>query len=374
MPKNNLTPLTENNTYYLDASFSATVIQWQKQCGRHTLPWQNTKNAYQVWVSEIMLQQTQVASVIGYYTKFMVTFPNIFTLANADSETVMASWSGLGYYSRARNLHACAKLVVANYAGEMPRDPALLQQLPGIGRSTAAAISAFSYGTKAAIMDGNVKRVFARVFGIEGYPGAKPIESALWDRAEALLPDQSIEAYTQGLMDLGATLCKRGKPDCGVCPLSLRCVAHKEGRTEELPVRKPKMLKKEKTVTMMAILHNGHVLLEKRPEKGIWGGLLSLPEVSGHTIMKERQSSKAATSSETAVTEFSAQFGRMESVTELNTFSHIFTHYKLQITPYKIVMKSITELPSNSIYRWLDLREIKDTGLPAPIKNILLEI
>ncbi|HZX26470.1 MAG TPA: A/G-specific adenine glycosylase, partial [Telluria sp.] len=223
-----------------DPEFSAAVIAWQRAHGRHTLPWQNTRDAYRVWLSEIMLQQTQVAAVLGYYARFLERFPDVFELARAPSEDVMAHWSGLGYYTRARNLHACAKRVVEEYGGVFPADPALLAQLPGIGRSTAAAIAAFSYGARAAILDGNVKRVFARVFGIDAYPGEKKVEDALWARAEALLPADGIESYTQGLMDLGATLCTRGTPACERCPLAQRCVALATGRTAELPVRKPK--------------------------------------------------------------------------------------------------------------------------------------
>ena len=194
----------------------------------------------------------------------------------------MALWSGLGYYTRARNLHACAKRVVAEYGGVFPSDPALLAELPGIGRSTAAAISAFSSGTRAAILDGNVKRVFARVFGIDQYPGIKPVEDALWRRADALLPESGIESYTQGLMDLGATLCTRSRPDCARCPLRERCVAFATGRTAELPVRKPKKTNPEKRAAMLVIVDGGQVLLEQRADSGIWGGLLSLPEVDGH--------------------------------------------------------------------------------------------
>ena len=211
-----------------EAQFSAAIIAWQRQYGRHALPWQNTRDAYRIWLSEIMLQQTQVAAVIPYYQKFLVSFPTVEALARASSEQVMGHWSGLGYYTRARNLHACAKRVVAEYGGRFPDDPAALADLPGIGRSTAAAIAAFSYGTRAAILDGNVKRVFCRVFGVEGFPGTRLVEKNLWVQAEKLLPGPDrttdLPAYTQGLMDLGATLCTRNNPDCARCPLAHRCV------------------------------------------------------------------------------------------------------------------------------------------------------
>ncbi|MGE5622963.1 MAG: A/G-specific adenine glycosylase, partial [Bacillota bacterium] len=208
-----------------DPGFSAQVIRWQKQHGRHALPWQNTRDAYRIWLSEIMLQQTQVAAVIPYYQRFLERFPDVFVLAAAPAEEVMAYWSGLGYYSRARNLHRCAQRVVSEYGGVFPSDPVLLADLPGIGRSTAAAIAAFAYGARAAILDGNVKRVFCRVFGVDGFPGTKPVEDKLWRRAIALLPQDDIEAYTQGLMDLGATVCTRSSPSCEACPLAQRCVA-----------------------------------------------------------------------------------------------------------------------------------------------------
>src|SRR3954452_4860522 len=202
----------------LTSDFSSRLVAWQRKHGRHALPWQNTRDAYRIWLSEIMLQQTQVAAVLGYYARFLERFPTVGVLAEAPLDDVMACWSGLGYYTRARNLHACARRVLAEYGAVFPSDPALLADLPGIGRSTAAAISAFSSGTRAAILDGNVKRVFARVFGVDQYPGLKPVEEALWRRADALLPETGIERYTQGLMDLGATLCTRSSPDCSRCP------------------------------------------------------------------------------------------------------------------------------------------------------------
>ena len=238
---------------FVDPSFSADLIGWQKVHGRHTLPWQNTRDAYLVWLSEIMLQQTQVSAVLGYYARFLERFPTLRDLAAAPVEDVMAQWSGLGYYTRARNLHKCAQRVVAEYDGVFPSDPLLLAELPGIGRSTAAAIAAFSAGRRAAIMDGNVKRVFARVFGIDTYPGEKKTEEAMWRRAEALLPEEGIESYTQGLMDMGATLCTRSSPSCERCPMQARCVAFNTGRTKDLPVRKPKKATPEKHTVMLAI-------------------------------------------------------------------------------------------------------------------------
>jgi A/G-specific adenine glycosylase len=351
-----------------DPSFSAAVIGWQKQHGRHALPWQNTRDAYRIWLSEIMLQQTQVAAVLGYYARFLERFPSVLALAEAPLEDVMAHWSGLGYYTRARNLHACAKRVVAQYGGVFPSDPALLAELPGIGRSTAAAISAFSSGTRAAIMDGNVKRVFARVFGVDQYPGIKPVEDALWRRAEALLPEGpeggGIESYTQGLMDLGATLCTRSRPDCPRCPLQDRCVAYATGRTAELPVRKPKKATPEKRALMLAVVDRGQVLLQQRPESGIWGGLLSLPEFDGHVDVDEAEDADVAVLAGAA-----GEFGTVDEVEPLLPLVHGFTHYKLHIQPYRVGLAARGEMPAGHL--WWDLATIGEAPLPAPIKKLL---
>ncbi len=342
-----------------DPSFSAEVIAWQRQHGRHALPWQNTRDAYRIWLSEIMLQQTQVAAVLAYYARFLERFPTLHELAAAPSEDVMAQWSGLGYYTRARNLHACAKRVVAEYGGVFPSDPALLADLPGIGRSTAAAVAAFSSGARAAILDGNVKRVFARVFGIDEYPGAKPVEDGLWRRAEALLPAEGIESYTQGLMDLGATLCTRSSPDCARCPLQARCVAFATGRTADLPVRKPKKATPEKQAAMLVVIDGGEVLLEQRADSGIWGGLLSLPEVDGH-------GERGAVSGLDAA---AAQFGVVDDVQTLLPLVHVFTHYKLHILPFRVALRQRAPLAGR--YQWYKLRDIGGAPLPAPIKKLL---
>jgi A/G-specific adenine glycosylase len=346
-----------------DPTFSNAVIAWQQQHGRHALPWQNTRDAYRIWLSEIMLQQTQVAAVLAYYARFLERFPTLVALAEAPSEDVMALWSGLGYYTRARNLHACARRVVAEYGGVFPSDPALLAALPGIGRSTAAAISAFSSGTRAAILDGNVKRVFARVFGIEQYPGIKPVEDALWRRADALLPESGIERYTQGLMDLGATLCTRSRPDCARCPLQERCVAFATGRTAQLPVRKPKKTNPEKRAAMLVIVDAGQVLLEQRAGSGIWGGLLSLPEVDGHAAFDD-----AMPDAGTAA----GRFGAVEEVQALLPLVHVFTHYKLHIHPHRIVLAQRADIEAGFV--WWELADIANAPLPAPVKKLLAQL
>lgn len=380
---------------YEDPSFSAALVAWQKEHGRHDLPWQNTRDAYLVWLSEIMLQQTQVSAVLGYYARFLQRFPTLASLAAAPVEDVMAQWAGLGYYTRARNLHKCAQRVVAEYGGVFPSDPALLAELPGIGRSTAAAIAAFSAGRRAAIMDGNVKRVFARVFGIDTYPGERKTEEAMWARAEALAPSEGIEAYTQGLMDMGATLCTRSSPSCERCPMQARCVAFATGRTAELPVRKPKKATPEKVAHMLLLVDRGQVLLEQRPATGIWGGLLSLPELAGHQALaaadsegdgsaasrgKRRAATPSAASSAAAAPADAAlaaavqPFGVMESLERLLPVVHIFTHYKLHIHPLLVTLSSRAALAGEERFVWLDAAALPDAALPAPIKKLLLDL
>lgn len=354
-----------------DPSFSAAVIHWQKQHGRHALPWQNTRDAYRIWLSEIMLQQTQVAAVIPYYQRFLLRFPDLDSLASAPSEDVMAHWSGLGYYSRARNLHRCAQRVVAEHGAVFPADPLLLAELPGIGRSTAAAISAFAYGTRAAILDGNVKRVFARVFGVAGYPGEKAVENLLWQRAVALLPqgaESQVESYTQGLMDLGATLCSRNKPLCSTCPLMQRCVAYAEGRVHELPLRKPKKAVPERRTAMLVITDGDRVLLQQRPDRGIWGGLLSLPELDPSTGMADQARFDVALSRAVA------PFGVLGSCEPMAPFAHVFTHFKLHITPYRLRLAQRVETVAQDNHVWYGADKLVGAPLPAPVKKLLLAI
>lgn len=347
-----------------DSGFAEQVIRWQKQHGRHVLPWQLTRDPYRIWLSEVMLQQTQVATVIPYYLRFIQRFPDVAALAVAPAEEVMSHWSGLGYYSRARNLHRCAQQVMEQYRGVFPRDPELLAQLPGIGRSTAAAIAAFAYGERAAILDGNVKRVFARVFGIDGYPGAKPVEDRMWQRAVALLPEHGIESYTQGLMDLGATICTRSRPLCPSCPLAERCVALAQGRVHELPLRKPKKAVPEKACVMLVIADGDQVLLQQRPDSGIWGGLLSLPEVDA----------TSGTLIETEIATATSRFGIMASCEPLPGFSHAFTHFKLHVAPYRIRLSRRLAAAAEASCVWMETARLAEGPLPAPVKKLLLKI
>ncbi len=348
-----------------DTRFADALIDWQKQHGRHQLPWQGTRDAYRIWLSEIMLQQTQVATVIPYYARFLDSFPDVAALAAASTETVMAHWSGLGYYTRARNLHRCAQQVVSNHAGRFPSDPETLASLPGIGKSTAAAIAAFAYGARAAILDGNVKRVFCRVFGVEGFPGQAAVEKHLWQRAEAMLPEREIEAYTQGLMDLGATLCTRTRPACDRCPMQSRCIAHASGRTSELPARKPKKAIPEKSTVMLVVVHEGEILMEQRPPEGIWGGLLSLPELN------RLSSENSDVDLDEQLTLALSSFGDIDEVMMLSSFVHGFTHYRLSVMPVHVTLRQRHVMAAQSDYQWRALAQISEAALPSPVRKLL---
>lgn len=338
--------------------FATRIIRWQKQHGRHTLPWQNTRDPYAIWISEIMLQQTQVTAVIPYYQRFMGRFPDVATLARADEDEVLQHWSGLGYYSRARNLHAAAQAILSDHGGRFPDTPDALAALPGIGKSTAAAIAAFAYGYRSAILDGNVKRVLTRYYGIEGWPSQPAIERRLWALASELLPSQDIEAYTQGLMDLGATLCSRSKPACERCPLRGACIAHRDNLTARLPSPKPKKTLPERTTTMLLIVDGNDVLLEKRPSRGIWGGLWSLPET---------------TVEEDGVAVARQRFGlTTEAMATLPVLTHSFTHFKLHITPQPLRMAQHRQgsAPPPGML-WLAIDDALGAALPTPVRTLL---
>ena len=339
------------------SDFASRLIIWQKMHGRHDLPWQNTSDPYAIWVSEIMLQQTQVASVIGYYSKFMQRFPNIAALALATQEEVLQHWSGLGYYSRARNLHHAATIILDQHNGAFPQDFDIIQTLPGIGRSTAAAIASFAFNQVQTILDGNVKRVLARHFLVEGWPSSPKVEKDLWRLAEALLPQQDMVAYTQGLMDLGATLCSRSKPKCTGCPLMNTCAAYQQNRVGELPTAKPRKAIPEKYTTMLILQHGDEVLLEKRPPTGIWGGLWSFPETD------------AKLGFEAIVLN---QFAIIAEATQpLPVLSHAFTHFKLHIQPQPMQVLTVSPNISEPKYMWLSIDDAIGAAIPTPIRKIL---
>ena len=358
---------TEKRIGKRDMSFASRLIAWQKHHGRHALPWQHTRDAYRIWLSEIMLQQTQVATVIPYYERFLEMFPDVSSLANAPLDAVMQCWSGLGYYSRARNLHKCARMVVDKYRGIFPSDPALLERLPGIGRSTAAAIAVFSSGARAAILDGNVVRVFARVFGVDDPVTDAAGKRRFWRMAVDLLPDSDIESYTQGLMDLGATVCTRGRPDCPNCPFSDTCIAFSEGRQDELPVKKAKKTVPVRHVVMLLVYADGRILLEKRPASGIWGGLYSLPEIAMETGIGIVPEDDVAI----RVKQVAVRWGDVQSMVFLAPFVHVFTHFRLRITPCVVKLARMETAVRESAEVWQNAASIETVALPAAVRKLL---
>ena len=338
------------------SDFAARLIRWHKCHGRHDLPWQNTGDSYRVWLSEIMLQQTQVATVIPFYLRFLERLPRLADLAAAPVAEVMALWSGLGYYARARNLHACAKAVMHLRGGSFPHDPALIAQLPGIGRSTANSIATICFGAHAPIMDGHVKRVLCRAYGIEGFPGGSAVEKRLWTLAAELMPARRGATYNQAQMDLGATVCTRTRPRCEACPLSDLCVARASGRIAELPTAKPRREIPQRQATLLVLLDGDRVLLEARAPAGIWGGLLSLPELP-----------EGADARHWAAQRFAC---RVVAVSPAPTLDHAFSHFRLRITPLLLRVTAGHAAMEPNLH-WLNLADNADAALPAPIRRIL---
>jgi A/G-specific adenine glycosylase len=338
-------------------SFAARLIAWQRTHGRHDLPWQGTRDAYRIWLSEVMLQQTQVATVIPYYERFVATFPGVRSLAAASLGRVLEHWSGLGYYRRAHHLQAAAKALVERHGGAFPRDAQAIAALPGIGRSTAAAIAAFAFGVRGAILDGNVRRLLARHRGIAGYPGEAKVEQALWRSAEALLPQRDIEAYTQALMDLGATVCTRANPRCGACPVATDCIARRERRIAELPAPRPRKALPQRAVRALLIERAGAILFEKRPPAGIWAGLWSLPELAVDDDVARHCKARFAT--DVVVGE------------ALAPIEHGFTHFRLTIHPQKVAPRKWPARAEAPGLVWLTRDDALAAALPAPIKALI---
>lgn len=342
-------------------SFAQRLLAWYDENGRHDLPWHHDRNPYRVWVSEIMLQQTQVTTVIPYFEAFMQRFPDVTALATAPVDDVLSHWSGLGYYARARNLQQAARQVVEEHGGQFPREQEQLQALPGIGRSTAAAILAQAHQQRAAILDGNVKRVLARYHAIAGWPGKTSVLNQLWEHAEEHTPDERIRDYTQAIMDLGAMVCTRSRPACESCPLQAGCDAYAKGETSLYPGSKPKKTKPEKT-TWMVILedHQGRILLERRPPSGIWGGLWSLPELDPAYSPEELPEACEQT------------FGFNCGEPELTSgFRHTFSHYHLHIQPVRLAVRSSVQVNDTDNQQWIHRDQALSLGLPAPIRTLL---
>ncbi|HET6433649.1 A/G-specific adenine glycosylase [Dyella sp.] len=349
----------------MNEPFAERLLHWFDQHGRRNLPWQlhgadGRRDAYRVWLSEVMLQQTQVATVIPYFQRFTTTLPTLADLARADEDSVLALWSGLGYYRRARFLHQAAKRCLAEHDGALPRDIDALRSLPGIGRSTAGAILAQAHGERFAILDGNVKRVLTRYHGIHGDPAQAAVEKQLWQLAESQLPSARLADYTQAIMDLGATVCTRAQPACSDCPVRRGCVAHRDGLTDQLPATRPgKRIPTRQTVMLVLRDSQGRVLLERRGPQGVWSGLWSLPEASDRDAGWRR----------------AAEFARLEDVHALPPFTHVFSHYKLAVEPllYDDVapLSAIADRPD---LRWSDASQREAMGLPAPVRVLLNQL
>lgn len=343
-------------------SFASRLIRWQRRHGRHGLPWQGAA-AYGVWLSEVMLQQTQVATVIPYYQRFLAAFPTPVALAAATEEQVLAHWSGLGYYARGRNLHRAARIITETHGGDFPRTFDDIVQLPGIGRSTAAAICALAYHERRAILDGNVKRVLTRHRGIVGWPGDKKVEAHLWELAESLLPSvhakgDACAVYTQAIMDLGATVCTRGKPDCASCPVRADCAAFRTGCTIQLPAPRPARALPERHAAFLLLAHGDDILLEKRPARGVWGGLWCPPQFDDAHAANDWCTRHGLC----AVPDHRAP----------DPFTHTFTHFRLHITPVSLRLKGKPAVDWQTGGIWLDRAAALDGAIPAPVRRMLL--
>ena len=342
--------------------FARRIVAWQRAHGRHDLPWQNTKDAYCIWLSEIMLQQTQVATVLPYYARFVAAFPNVEALAGAELAKVLEVWSGLGYYRRAHHLHAAAKMVVHEFAGRFPTDFETLQTLPGIGRSTAAAIAAFASSEQRPILDGNVKRVLARHRGVEGWPGDPAVQAVLWNAAEAFVRDAGFEvesdigAYTQGLMDVGATICVR-KPRCDVCPVATDCVARREDRIDTLPIPRPRRPLPQRSTTILIVRCDGKFLLEARPPVGIWAGLWSFPEMPGDEDVTRY-----------VLARFNA---RVHATRALAPFKHTFTHFELTMNPIEALATNGSRALDAAGIGWFTREAAHAAAVPSPVRKLL---
>ncbi len=339
-----------------DGGFAERVVAWQRRHGRHGLPWQRQRDPYRVWLSEIMLQQTQVTTVLDYYPRFLARFPDVVALASAPLDEVLALWSGLGYYSRARHLHRCAQTVVAEHGGRFPAAAEALSRLPGIGRSTAAAIAAFCFDERAAILDGNVKRVLSRVLGFGDDLAVAAHERRLWQRACELLPPdgRDMPAYTQGLMDLGATVCLAKRPDCLLCPLAEDCVARRDGNPTAYPVKTRKLRRTQRDNAWLWLERGAAVWLQQRPASGVWAGLWSLPMFDDDDALQA----------------VAAALG--VRVEPLPAIEHALTHFDWRLRPFHGRLPDGADVAALlGDGRWVDTSALAEVGLPAPLRKLL---
>ncbi|HEX4894914.1 MAG TPA: A/G-specific adenine glycosylase [Solimonas sp.] len=341
----------------MSEDFAGRVLGWFDMHGRHDLPWQHPREPYRVWLSEIMLQQTQVATVIPYFQRFLARFPDLRSLAEAPIDDVLAHWAGLGYYARARNLHRCAQALMAQHGGEFPRSSAAVMALPGIGRSTAGAILSQAFGDRHPILDGNVRRVFARHAAISGWPGEPAVQRQLWALAEARLPTDRLADYSQGLMDLGATLCTSRRPACERCPVAADCQARIQNTVTRYPAAKPRRERPRRRAHLLLLRNRaGELLLERRPPTGIWGGLWCPPllaeELSPSDWVQSRQL-------------------RTDATTEMPVVHHAFTHFDLELLPLEMQVSMDSGLADPGHWRWVETAGLHQLGLPAPIAKLL---
>ncbi len=348
----------------MNNQFSNQLLTWFDSYGRHDLPWQQEAHvshtgSYHVWLSEIMLQQTQIVTVIPYYNRFIARFPSIKLLANADIDDVLSHWAGLGYYARARNLHRAAKIICDNFDGVLPADKEKLLTLPGIGRSTAGAVMALAFKKRHAILDGNVKRVLCRFYAIKGWSGEPAVEKALWRRAENLTPKRNVARYTQAIMDLGATVCTRSKPHCDICPVAKTCLANAQKSQHKYPASKPKKtIPLRKSVFLLLENNKGEMLFKKRPSKGIWGGLWCFPECSPDDDIEQWLLAK---------TGFSGSISR-----KLSVIKHKLTHFRMEILPIHLKVKKCNNDKEMTDQKWCISYDALKFGVPTPVKNLLL--
>ncbi|HVC29141.1 MAG TPA: A/G-specific adenine glycosylase [Gammaproteobacteria bacterium] len=340
-----------------DRTLATPLLRWQRKHGRHDLLWQQQRSPYHVWVSEIMLQQTQVASVTPYYTRFMSRFPDLDVLAAASQDEVLHLWSGLGYYARARNLQRAAHIIRDEYAGMFPREFEKLACLPGIGRSTAAAILALAYGDRHAILDGNVKRVLARVHAVKGWPGESRIAKRLWALAEQHTPHKHVAAYTQAIMDLGATVCTRSRPHCQECPLAADCIAHKRGHENRFPTPRPRKTLPVRRTRMLLVTCKGRVLLERRPPAGIWGGLWGFPELPARREVADWCHAHLHV--------------QPQAQSVWPVLRHTFSHFHLDMQPLQLEVSELAGIGDDAGRVWYDLQAPARVGLAAPVKKLI---
>ena len=348
------------------SEIAPSLLAWFERCGRKDLPWQQRRSGYRVWLSEIMLQQTQVATVIPYFQRFVNSFPTVVDLADADVDDVLRHWAGLGYYARARNLHKAACIVRDEHQGEFPQSLEQLMKLPGIGRSTAGAILSLAFQQPAAILDGNVKRVLSRVYRIEGWSGQAATLKTLWQVAEQQTPQHRVDAYNQAMMDLGATVCVRSKPACDLCPLTTMCESYAHGSQGDYPQAKPRKTRPLRHTWMLLHHDAGHVLLQRRPPQGIWGGLWSLPELDQLDRLVDWQN------------RYLGQAVPWQNTFE-NELRHQFSHFELTISlarievPHALVDASGLMVDEETRLHWVPRNQLDAFGLPAPVKRLLQE-